>query len=218
MLVAIGHKGKTGLLATCCGSEAHSALAPTALNAIHLAVDFINRLRERQALLATSGAADPAFDVPYTTVHVGKIAGGVALNIVPNRCTLEFEIRNLVADDPEDLIAAIRADADAIAGAARAGFAGAAIELSINNAYPGLDTPVHDAAVAFVNRLLGRDDLIKVAFGTEGGLIHRRLGVPTLVCGPGSMAQGHKADEFISRDQLVACDLMMDRLLDHLAA
>jgi acetylornithine deacetylase len=218
MLLAVGHKGKTGLQATCCGSEAHSALAPTSVNAIHLAVDFINRLRERQAHLATRGAADSAFDIPYTTLHVGKIAGGVALNIVPNRCTLEFEIRNLAADDPENLITAIREDADAIAAAARAVFHGAAIELAVINGYPGLDTPAGDAAVSFVNGLLGRDDIIKVAFGTEGGLIHGTLGVPTVICGPGSMAQGHKADEFVARDQLAACDLMMDRIVDHLAA
>src|SRR5688572_16124347 len=100
MLLAVGHKGKTGLRGTCCGSEAHSAMAPTAVNAIHLAVDLINSLRERQAALAAEGAVDPAYEIPYTTLHVGKIAGGVALNIVPNRCTLDFEIRNLASEDP----------------------------------------------------------------------------------------------------------------------
>jgi acetylornithine deacetylase len=169
-------------------------------------------------LLAEQGATDPAFDVPYTTLHVGKIAGGVVLNIVPDRCTLDFEIRNVAADDLESLIAAVRADADAIAAAARARFSGAAIGLDIINAYPGLDTPADEASIGFVNGLLGRREIIKVAFGTEGGLIHRALGVPTLICGPGSMAHGHKADEFVARDQIAACDAMMDRILHHLAA
>jgi acetylornithine deacetylase len=218
MLVATGHKGKTGIRATCCGLEGHSALAPTALNAIHLAVDFINRLRDRQSALAAEGRSDPAFDVPYTTLHVGKIAGGVALNIVPNRCTLDFEIRNLAGDDPDAMLAEIEADAEAIAAAARPRFSGAAITFEALNAYPGLETSADDRSVAYVRRLVGRDDLVKVAFGTEGGLIHRSLGVPTVICGPGSMAQGHKADEFVARDQIAACDAMMDRIVEGLAA
>ena len=85
------------------------------------------------------------------------------------------------------------------------------------NAYPGLDNPENSDAAVFVRNLLDGAPTTKVAFGTEGGLFQQRLGVPAVDCGPGSMAQGHKPDEFIARTQLEACDRMMDRLLDALA-
>lgn len=218
MLVAAGHKGKTGFRATCRGSSAHSALAPTALNAIHLAVDFIQRLRARQAGLALGAGQDPAFSVPYTTIHAGIIAGGIALNIVPDRCTVDFEIRNLAADSPDQIIAAIRSDAEVLSEAGQAIAPNAAIRIETLNAYPGLDTPLDDTAVRFVQALTQEGDPIKVDFGTEGGLIHQTLGCSTVICGPGSMVQGHKADEFITPDQITLCDRMMDRIVDHLSS
>jgi acetylornithine deacetylase len=81
------------------------------------------------------------------------------------------------------------------------------------NAYPGLDTPQASQAVNFVNSLIGSTSTTKVAFGTEGGLFNRDLGIPTVVCGPGSMDQGHKPDEFVSCEQLRRCDEMLARLL-----
>jgi acetylornithine deacetylase len=94
----------------------------------------------------------------------------------------------------------------------------ARIDVEIFNAYPGLATPPAAEVVAFFAKLLDDPAKLKVAFGTEGGLFSDRLGIPTVVCGPGSMAQGHKADEYLSLDQLAACDRMMDRLLDQVAA
>lgn len=90
MQVATGHKGKLAARATCCGREGHSALAPLALNALHLGCDFVGVLRDEQDRLAREGARDTDYDIPYTTVHVGKMSGGVALNIVPGypRCAL----------------------------------------------------------------------------------------------------------------------------------
>jgi len=88
-----GHKGKTAFRATCHGRAAHSANPALGVNAIHMAADFIGRIRERQADIAQSGARDPAYEVPYTTLHVGVIQGGTVLNIVPSRCELEFEFR-----------------------------------------------------------------------------------------------------------------------------
>jgi len=214
MAVATGHKGKTGLRAIFRGREGHSALAPLALNALHLAADFLQALRRRQADITESGARDGDYDVPYTTLHAGRLEGGVALNIVPNRATMEFEIRALAEDDPAAIVAALRADADAIVAAT--GDPDARIEMEIFNTYPGLSTDKASEAVAFVKRLTGANGTIKVAFGTEGGLFAERLGVPVVVCGPGSMAQGHKPDEFVSEEQMARCDAMLDALLDRL--
>ncbi|MDQ0507134.1 acetylornithine deacetylase [Xanthobacter agilis] len=218
MAVATGHKGKTALRALCCGREAHSALAPTALNAIHLAAAFVDKIRARQALYARGGARDAAYDVPYSTFHVGRIAGGTALNIVPNACTLELEFRNLAEDDPATLLAELEADAEAVALPWTAAFPEAAVKLEATNSYPGLATADDAPVVDFTRSLTGSNARMKLAFGTEGGLFQSRLSIPTVVCGPGSMDQGHKPDEWVARDQIAACDHFMDALLARLSA
>lgn len=216
MQVATGHKGKIGARAFCKGREGHSALAPLALNAIHLGCDFVSALRSEQDRLASEGARDGDYDIPYTTVHVGKMNAGVALNIVPNLCQIDFEIRNVAADNPEQILDGLRAEAARIADAAKSIAPEAAIDIEVFNTYPGLDTPAASQAVAFVKSLTGANGTIKVAFGTEGGLFSRDVGTPTVVCGPGSMAQGHKPDEFISIEQLRRCDDMLEKLLQRL--
>ena len=216
MQVATGHKGKVALRATCTGREGHSALAPLALNALHLAADFITALRALQARVAESGPKDGDYDVPYTTIHVGKMSGGVQVNIVPNSAVLDFEIRSLAEDDPEALIAALREAAEAIVAPLRAEFPEAAIVVERLWDYPGLGTPTDAAVVNFVKGLTGANGTIKVAFGTEGGLFSTRLGIPTVICGPGSMAQGHKPDEYVAVEQIDRCRAMLGALLDRL--
>lgn len=218
MQVATGHKGKIGARAFCRGREGHSALAPLALNAIHLGCDFVAALRAEQERLAREGARDGDYDIPYTTVHVGKMNAGVALNIVPNLCQLDFEIRNIAADDADAILERLRGEAERIAAAAKDKAPEAAIAIEVFNTYPGLDTPANSQAVAFVKSLTGANGTIKVAFGTEGGLFSRELGTPTVVCGPGSMAQGHKPDEFVSVEQMHRCDEMLGKLLERLGA
>ena len=217
MQVATGHKGKVALRATCVGREGHSALAPLALNALHLAVDFIGVIRGLQARIAKDGPFDGDYDVPYTTVHAGKMQGGVQVNIVPNRTTVDFEIRSLAGVDVAALIDELRAGAEAIVAPLRAEFPEAAITVERQWDYPGLGTPTDAAVVNFVKSLTGANGTIKVAFGTEGGLFDARLGVPTVICGPGSMAQGHKPDEFVDIEQIERCKAMLDGLTDRLA-
>jgi acetylornithine deacetylase len=216
--VATGHKGKIAAQATCCGMAGHSALAPKALNAVHLACDFVGLLRERQADIAAHGARDSAYEIPYTTIHVGRIDGGTALNIVPDRCIVDFEIRNLVEDDPIRILDRLRDNATVLAALERQRFPEAAITIDVVNDYPGLATAADAEAVAFVQGLVHDRTTFKVAFGTEGGLFASRLDVPTVVCGPGSMDQGHKADEYVSLASLDGCDRMLGRLLDRIMA
>ena len=218
MEVATGHKGKIALRATCTGREGHSALAPMALNALHLGADFLGAVRRLQDEVAESGLQDGDYDVPYTTLHVGKMQGGVQVNIVPNSCTLDFEIRNLAGDDPQALIDRLRVEADRITAPLKAAFPEAAISIDRLWDYPGLGTPSSAPVVQFVKSLTGANGTMKVAFGTEGGLFSTRLGIPTVICGPGSMAQGHKPDEWVSVGQIARCDAMLAALLDRLEA
>ena len=216
MQVATGHKGKIALRATCVGREGHSALAPMALNALHLAVDFINVVRGIQVQLAQSGLRDGDYDVPYTTLHVGKLHGGLQVNIVPNRAVIDFEIRSLAGEDTDALIAELMAAAEAIVAPLRGEFPEAAIVVERLWDYPGLGTPSDANVVNFVKSLTGANGTIKVAFGTEGGLFDARLGIPTVICGPGSMAQGHKPDEFVTVEQIAHCQAMLGALVDRL--
>jgi acetylornithine deacetylase len=213
MRIATGHKGKIAARATCCGIAGHSALAPKALNAIHLACDFVGLIRRSQEKIACGDSNDEDYEIPYTTIHVGRIDGGTALNIVPNQCTVDFEIRNIGEDNAQTVLDQIMDGAAEIAIRQRPQFPEADIRVDVLNSYPGLATASDAEVVNFVSKIVEQSQTFKVAFGTEGGLFSTRLGVPTVVCGPGSMEQGHRPDEFIALSQLEACDRMMDRLL-----
>ena len=219
MRIASGHKGKMAFRACCHGREGHSALAPHALNALHLGAAFVQRLQERQHEIATTGRRDEAYDVPYTTIHAGLFNGGTALNIVPNFSCVEFEIRPIATDDPEMIVRGLEADAAAITAPYAERFPEARIEIERLSGYPGLETPDDSPPIALLRRLLGQaGPSIKVAFGTEGGLYRQGLDVPAVVCGPGHMEQGHKPDEFITLQQLDQCDRLLRALVDEMAA
>jgi acetylornithine deacetylase len=215
---AIGHKGKIALRVTCTGRAGHSSTAPLALNAIHLALDFTQVVRDLQARVAAQGPHDPDYDIPYTTLHVGKISGGVQVNVVAHHCAIDMEIRSLAGHDPEALISELEAATEAIIAPLRADFPEAAITIDRLWRYPGLGTAPDAAVVSFVKGLTGGNSSIKVPYGTEGGLFSEDLGVPTVVCGPGSMAQGHMPDEYIEISHLERCDAMLARLLDRCEA
>ena len=214
--VATGHKGKVALKARCVGREGHSALAPMAMNALHLGCDLVQALRDVQDELRENGAQDGDYDVPYTTVHAAKMAGGVALNIVPNLCEVDFEIRNVADDNPDNILADIRNRAGEIVSAVKNHAPEADISFEVSFSYPGLNTSRTADVVHFVQSLTGVNSTNKVAFGTEGGLFSQELDIPTVVCGPGSMMQGHKPDEFVEISQIERCDAMMDVLLNRL--
>ena len=153
-------------------------------------------------------------DSPYSTLHVGTMRGGTALNIVPGRCDLEFELRAVAADDPDAIIAGIVADAEDIAAGHRGRFPEARIDVEDVSGYPGLDIPADTPEIALLQSMLGdTEPPIKVAFGTEAGLFHEALDIPTLICGPGHMAQGHRPDEFVGEDQLARCEAFLEALI-----
>ena len=218
MNAATGHKGKIAVRAVCRGLEAHTAFAPKALNALHLACDLVGGMRAEQQRIAETGRLDHDYEIPYTTIHAAKITGGVAPNIVPGLAEVEFEIRNIAQDNPFDVLESLRSRADRIAVRARERVKQADISVNVVNSYPGLDTPGDAEAVNFVRSLTGGSEPMKVAFGTEGGLYFERFGASVVICGPGSMDQGHKADEYVARTQIDKCERMMEVLVDRLAA
>ncbi|WP_122709470.1 acetylornithine deacetylase [Pseudomonas viridiflava] len=217
MQFAVGHKGKSSYRTYCRGQEAHSSLAPRAVNAIHLASDFIAELRKSQKQVEQQGVRDDGYDIPYSTVHIGRIEGGKALNIVPNLCTLEFEYRNLPGDDPDQLLEQLRERAEVLVREARQLSGVAAIDIEIMNEYPALETHPSVEAVRMLHAFAEPGTQhIKVSYGTEGGLFAGRLNVPVVVCGPGSIEQAHKPDEFIEESQMNAGERFLQSLLGSL--
>jgi acetylornithine deacetylase len=146
-------------------------------------------------------------------VHVGIVDGGMALNIVPKLASFEFEIRNIDAEDPTQLLAQFEAYAATLVTEMQIVDSNSAIEVQVSTQYPGLSTTQDTQAIEFVRTLAGNNEMASINFGTEGGLFSNRLGVATLVCGPGSMDQGHKPDEFIETQQLEECEAFMTRLI-----
>lgn len=208
----LGHKGKLGVRCEVQGAACHSAYAPQGVNAIEYAAKLIHHLTLIGQRLAAPEHHDARFDPPFTTVQTGLIQGGRALNIVPADCTFDFEVRTLPQDDAQEVARELESYAQReLLPAMHAVNRDAAIRFYPISSYPGLYTAAQSAAARLVAHLTGSEKFSTVAFGTEGGLFHQS-GIPSVICGPGSMAQGHKPDEFITVEQLNACDALLRRL------
>jgi len=207
MQIATGHKGKAVFQVSCFGQEGHSALAPNFDNAIHVAMQFVQSLIESQNFLEDQGNQDAGFDITYSTIHVGKINGGKALNIVPNLCQLDYEIRNVAQDSIENIQNNILSNFSKKTNISK-------FHIETINEYPGLDTNPKDSAVKTVQNLLPNTaSTTKVSFGTEGGLFKQYINCPILVCGPGTIEVAHKPNEYIAVSQLEDCSIFLNNLL-----
>src|SRR5471030_1162327 len=209
----LGHKGKLAMRCDVHGAACHSAYAPQGVNAIEYAAELIGELGRIGSQLRAVHLQDPRFDPPFSTVQTGVISGGKALNIVPADCRFDFEVRALPSYDPSDVAQELKAYAEQhVLPRMRAVSDQSEIRFSELSAYPGLATDAHSEAAELIAAFSGSREFGTVAFGTEGGLFDA-AGIPTVVCGPGSMDQGHKPDEFVSVEQLDSCDAMLQRML-----
>ncbi|MDI3275156.1 acetylornithine deacetylase [Pseudomonas sp. MDT1-16] len=209
----LGHKGKLAMRCDIHGEACHSAYAPLGVNAIEYAAELIGELGQIGHRLKAPEYHDARFDPPFSTVQTGVISGGKALNIVPADCRFDFEIRALPSHDPVLVAQELKAYAEQrVLPRMRAVSEQSEIRFSELSAYPGLATGAHSEAAELIAAFSGSREFGTVAFGTEGGLFNA-AGIPTVVCGPGSMDQGHKPDEFVSLDQLNGCDEMLRRML-----
>ncbi|MGF6266143.1 acetylornithine deacetylase [Paraburkholderia youngii] len=214
----LGHKSKLAMRCHVKGAACHSAYAPQGVNAIQYAARLIHRLEQIGDELAQPEHHDARFDPPFSTVQTGVIKGGRALNIVPAECEFDFEVRGVPGFDPNRVVDKLQSyAATELLPKMRAVQPDTDVRVQMLNAYPGLATSPDSDAARLLAMLSGSEEYATVAFGTEGGLF-TQAGIPTVVCGPGSMDQGHKPDEFITVEQLNRCDAMFARLAEHLAA
>ena len=217
MELVVAHKGKRAWRCRVRGFEAHSSLTPQGVNAVQIACEIVAYIAQRGRDFRDAGRRDEAYDVPYTTAHVGVIRGGTALNIVPRDCSFDFEIRHLPFDDPEDFIRDVRAYAARFLPAMHAVDAHTYIEFDHLSTLPGFDTHDGSAITALGHACNATTDVGKVSFGTEASLFHG-ADIPTIICGPGHIAQAHQPNEWVALEQIARCEAFMRRLVDRLAA
>jgi acetylornithine deacetylase len=214
MQVAIGHKGKHALRAIVRGLACHSSLAPQGVNAVEHAADLIVEIRRRAQAIAAGGARDTLYDVPFTTLLSSVVQGGTALNIVPDTCELQFEARGLGVHESKEvtdgIVAWVRGELEP---AVRHGHPDCGVDFEEIVDYPALDMADSHPLVTFAKTLAGRNSHIKVSFGTEAGLFVSMADIPSVVIGPGAIAQAHKPDEFIAIAELERCAEMIERLI-----
>jgi acetylornithine deacetylase len=219
MQVTIGHKGKRSYRAKVRGMEAHSSLAPTGVNAVEYAAEAVAYLKGMARRIQAEGPFDDDYDVQHTTVHTGVIHGGTALNIVPKDCRFDFEFRYLPEHGYESYFSEIEAYIrETLEPQMKANDPAAGFAIEELSSIPGLNIDPGDEVVTFAKSLAGRNDHGKVAFGTEAGLFQQDAGIPTVVCGPGSVDQAHKPNEFVSVEQVRQCEQFMAKLMDHVCA
>ena len=218
MKPARAHKGKKSMRCHVHGLESHSALTDRGVNAVEAAAEVIAHLKAMARRLRDEGPHDPSFDPPYTTVHTGMIQGGTALNIVPKSCSFEFEFRYLPKDDPEALYQEVLDYAEKnVLPEMRAVSDATGMSWEEMSAIPGLGIDEDAELTQLVKALTGANRSGTVAFGTEAGLF-QEIDIPTVVCGPGDIAQAHKPNEFVSLEQIAEGEAFMRRLMDRLCA
>ena len=202
MKVVTGHKGKLALRAHVCGREAHSALAPYAVNALEYAAEIIVELCRMQRECAQTGPFSREYDPPYSTLHTGVLHAGTALNIVPRECTFDFEFRTVPGDDPHRLLARLRAYcANELVPQMQRVAPESRIDFETKSDNPGLHTEETAQIVGRIERLARGGRGGKVAFASEAGQF-QRAGFDAVICGPGFITDAHKPDEFITFDQI----------------
>jgi acetylornithine deacetylase len=209
----IAHKGTHRFRCAVHGREAHSSYVTHGVNAIEYAARLVVYIRQLADRLAQIERRDYGFTVPYTTLSTGLIQGGIAANVVPKDCVFQFDMRTLPQASPEALYEEIRTYAEALAKEMRTVDPESGIDLKWMSQTVGLAAAESDAIVQWAMKLSRNATVGKVSYGTEAGLF-QKMGVPTVICGPGDIAEAHRPNEFVALDQLAQCETFMDRILE----
>jgi acetylornithine deacetylase len=211
MVPAIAHKGVYRYRCCVRGKEAHSSLTPQSVNAIEMAARVVVKLREMAEALQREEAPYEGFDVPFSTASVGQFHGGIADNVVPRDAEFRYEFRDLPTADAQALQREVLAHARSLEPAMKAVAPEAGFRFETICEIPSFLGSAADSVTRLAQRLSGEPRTTLVAFGTEAG-IYKKAGIPTVVCGPGSIAQAHQPDEFVSLEQLARCEAFMRAL------
>ncbi|WVT76462.1 acetylornithine deacetylase (plasmid) [Sinorhizobium chiapasense] len=206
----LAHKGKAAARLTLRGLSGHSSRPDLGLNAIH-AMTEVQQAAVATAIDLAEGPFEDEFEPPYSSLSIGTISGGQAVNIIPELCNLELEARAISSVDPEALLAPVREAAEALASN------GFGVDWQVLSAYPALSLARSSPLAGLLKDLTGIEPLAAVSYGTEAGL-YQRAGVDAIICGPGDIARAHKPNEFILASELAACQSLVEALGRHCRA
>jgi acetylornithine deacetylase len=211
MKVVGAHKAGAVLHTHCHGREGHSSAPEKGANAVMMAGEFVRLLEEVWDELRDD--ADPAFDPPHTTLQANMIEGGSASNILARDAIVTWEYRALPGRDTAAIVERVRQRAEhEILGKYRRRAPEARLDTIVHATYPGLAMDENSPAVRVALALSGANHAEAVSYGTEAGHF-QRAGIPAVICGPGSIDQAHKADEFVALSELAACEVFLDKVI-----
>lgn len=212
MQPVVAHKGATNLRTTVTGRASHSSQIDQGVSAIHVAARLVTKIEDVMSELRAEGRVDEAFNVAHSSLHVGKIAGGTAINIMARECNFEWEIRHLPSDRFEALFERVNGYAAELeAEMQRRAPEASIVTEALNLTVPALADDNNAQVLDLCRELLGEQPSGAVAYATEAGQF-QRVGLPTVICGPGSIRQAHQPDEYIEIEQLAAGTRFMQAL------
>lgn len=217
MAMVVAHKGIAVYRCRVHGKSAHSSLTNQGVNAISYASKLVGFVDELAEQLSHRDDSDALFDVPYSTLSVGTIQGGTATNIVPNLCEFTFDYRNLPHMTQDDILAPIQSRIAKLSAQMQARAPETGIELLEEESVPAMTDDTNDKLQQLIAALVDNDKRHKVAYATEGGQF-TNAGIPTIICGPGSIEQAHKADEYVELAEIERCDEFLQKLLESCTA
>ena len=215
MKMVVAHKGISVFRCSVHGKSAHSSLTHQGVNAISYAAKLIGFIDELASQLAQSDQVDPMFDVPYSTLSIGTIEGGTATNIVPNLCEFTFDYRNLPSMGTQDILPVIKQRITELNQQMQQVDSQTGIKIEQLESVPAMTDTESEALQQLIAGLVQSSVRHKVAYATEGGQF-TNAGIATVICGPGSIEQAHKADEYVELAQLAECDDFLQKLLQSL--
>ncbi len=204
MRAVLAHKGKAAVRVSLRGRAGHSSRPDLGLNAIHAMAGVLEAAIAQTEKL-THGPFDAAFEPPYSSLQVGTIVGGKAINIIPDLCTMELEARAISGVNPDSLLAPIHARAEALRTA------GFEVDWEEVSAYPALAISPQKPLARLLEDMTGQAPIGAVSYGTEAGL-YQAAGIDAVICGPGDIGRAHKPDEFILESEMAACQRFIEAL------
>jgi len=217
MQVVTAHKGIMALKTIVTGHEAHSSQTHRGVSAVMTGARLINYLEEMARDKQLSAMPNSGFEPGFTTIHVGVITGGTAVNIISRHCEFEWDIRNMPGDDPSVIVDHFNAYCrKTIEPPMWAIDPSTGITTQILACAPALRHEPAGEAVRLVQAITGTTAIHKVSYAAEGGQF-QEAGLPTVLCGPGSIDQAHKPNEFITLEQVEAGTDFVRKLINRLS-
>jgi len=214
MKIVNKHKGKKNYEILLTGIESHSSLIEDGVNAIEYSGEVIRYLKSLQKEFKKN-FYDKDFQPPFPTVNIGTISGGTAVNIIPNKCSLEFEIRDTPKLSDDKINTKLKLLQKNTESMMKEKNKKCSVKLIRKNNFPPLQTDSNKKIINISMKALDSNFLTSVSFGTEAGVFHK-LGIQTIVCGPGSIKQAHKPNEFIRKNQISECEIFLNNFIDNI--